>query len=219
VSKQTLTKEAISTRDRLVREGMRLFADKGYRATTVGEIEEAAGLSPRAGGLYKHFASKRDLFEAGIERHGADSERARRVVEMLPLQDLRSDLTLAARWILAELAEERDMMLILQRDGRDFPEIQKAALDRVIDRGYDSAEAMLATWLDLPPADARAISAVLFSSLVNYRVLDVMVGKPPGGVDEESYVAAWVDLAEGFIAAWREKESAPPGGAEREVVA
>lgn len=218
MSNQSLTSEGMSTRDRLVREGMRLFAEKGFRATTVGEIEQAAGLSPRAGGLYKHFVSKREVFEAGIERHVADSKRARRVVEMLPLQDLRSDLTLAARWVLAELAEERDMMLILQRDGRDFPEIQKTALDRVIDRGYDSAQAMLAAWLEVPPAEARPIAAVLFSSLVNYRVLDVMTGKPPGGVDEDAYVAAWVDLAEGFIGSWKDKESAPPGGAEREVV-
>ena len=153
MSKHRLTNDVVPTRDRLVREGMRLFAEKGYRATTVGEIEEAAGLSPRAGGLYKHFASKREVFEAGIERHVADSQRARRVVEMLPLQDLRSDLTLAARWVLAELAEERDMMLILQRDGRDFPEIQKiGARPRDRPRLRLRPRPCSAAWLEVPPA-------------------------------------------------------------------
>jgi AcrR family transcriptional regulator len=55
----TLGNQAIThTRERIVTEAMRLFAERGYRGTTVWDIEEAAGLAPRAGGLYKHFRSK-----------------------------------------------------------------------------------------------------------------------------------------------------------------
>ena len=52
---------------------MRLFAAQGFRGTTVGEIEAAAGLAPRAGGLYKHFRSKEEVLEAGIDRHLAET--------------------------------------------------------------------------------------------------------------------------------------------------
>ena len=54
-----------STRERIVTEAMRLFARRGFRGTTVGEIEQAAGLAPRAGGLYKHFRSKEEVLAAG----------------------------------------------------------------------------------------------------------------------------------------------------------
>ena len=41
----------MGTRDRLIQAGMRLFAARGVDATTVGDLEKAAGLAPRAGGF------------------------------------------------------------------------------------------------------------------------------------------------------------------------
>src|SRR5437588_12879907 len=49
------------TRDRLLDEAMRLFGERGYDATSVAEIERAAGLTPGAGGLFHHFSSKEDV--------------------------------------------------------------------------------------------------------------------------------------------------------------
>lgn len=179
---------------------MRLFAEQGYRATTVGQIEEAAGLSPRAGGLYKHFASKRDLFEAGIQRHTREMDRITSMAKLLPYKDLRSDMTLAARLALGELAAEREMMMILQRDGRDFPEFQQIARERVVNPGFAEAEVLIRRWIgDKGGPEVRAMSAVLFSSLVNFRVLEVMLGEHPAGVSEEDFVEAWVDLAARYI--------------------
>lgn len=48
-------------------EAMRLFGENGYAATSVAQIEEAAGLRPGAGGLYAHFRSKEALLRAGLE--------------------------------------------------------------------------------------------------------------------------------------------------------
>ena len=46
---------------------MRIFAEKGFVAATVGEIEDAAGLQPRRGALYNHFESKEALLRSAIE--------------------------------------------------------------------------------------------------------------------------------------------------------
>ncbi|MGH9208726.1 MAG: TetR/AcrR family transcriptional regulator, partial [Acidimicrobiales bacterium] len=40
------------TRERLVTEAMRLFGEQGYKATSVAQIEAAAGLAPGSGALY-----------------------------------------------------------------------------------------------------------------------------------------------------------------------
>src|SRR3954470_22759271 len=56
------------TRDRIVDEAMRLFGERGYAATTIADIEAAAGLSSGAGGLYRHFRSTRALLDAGVLR-------------------------------------------------------------------------------------------------------------------------------------------------------
>src|SRR6185436_17801747 len=105
-----------STRQRIVSEAIRLFAARGYRGTTVGEIEAAAGLVPRSGGLYKHFRSKEEVLSAAIERHVREMERARERLDMMPLGDMRAELTLDARWALTELAEEHLVMKVVQKD-------------------------------------------------------------------------------------------------------
>ncbi|MFN8104969.1 MAG: helix-turn-helix domain-containing protein [Acidimicrobiia bacterium] len=47
------------TRARLQHEALRLFLDRGYEATTVAEIAEAAGVSTMT--FYRYFASKDDV--------------------------------------------------------------------------------------------------------------------------------------------------------------
>src|SRR5919204_5875707 len=105
------------TRERIVAEAMRLFAERGFRGTTVGDIERAAGLAPRSGGLYKHFRSKEEVLQAAIELHVSELEAVRSAMELMPLGDLRSELTLTARWGLQELKEEQDLMRVVQKDG------------------------------------------------------------------------------------------------------
>jgi AcrR family transcriptional regulator len=49
------------TRQRIIDEAMRLFGEQGYAATTIAQIEAAAGLSPGSGSLYRLFPSKQAL--------------------------------------------------------------------------------------------------------------------------------------------------------------
>ena len=59
-----------ATRDQLVTEATRLFAERGFDATSVEAVLDAAGVS--RGSLYHHFKSKDALFEAVL-----DAEEAR----------------------------------------------------------------------------------------------------------------------------------------------
>src|SRR5207244_4650268 len=89
-----------STRDRLLAAGTRLFAEKGFRGTTVGEIEAAAGLQPRRGAMYHYFPSKQALLEAAVDNHLVVIEHGRRQPDPLPHTDVRSDAGLMGglRW-------------------------------------------------------------------------------------------------------------------------
>lgn len=57
-----------STRDRLLDAAIELFARQGYAATSVAEIQQASGLSPGSGALYKHFQSKSALLREATQR-------------------------------------------------------------------------------------------------------------------------------------------------------
>jgi AcrR family transcriptional regulator len=57
---------AAERRLELVETAVRVFAEGSYRGTTTAEIARAAGVSEPI--LYRHFASKRDLYFAALDR-------------------------------------------------------------------------------------------------------------------------------------------------------
>jgi len=57
---------AMSSRDRILDAAEARFAEKGFRATSVGEIADDVGI--RGPSLYKHFATKADLYHAVARR-------------------------------------------------------------------------------------------------------------------------------------------------------
>lgn len=176
---------------------MELFAAKGFRATTVGDIEAQAGLIPRRGALYRHFASKEAVFEACLERWIADVKGFPQTVEaMLPLDDLRSELTVIARGSLQILARQLDLFRFLARDATDFPDLVARVHDELVAVGYRQLSAWFRSKLapaGVPPSEATALAAVALASLAHYRQDEALYGGPPGDVDEADFVTAWVD--------------------------
>jgi len=65
-----------STRDRLLRAAQELIEEGGYGAATVAAIADRAGVA--AGTLYRHFASKQELFVEVFRSVCAREERAMR---------------------------------------------------------------------------------------------------------------------------------------------
>lgn len=62
------------TRQRLVATAARLFADRGYEATSIEDILEEAGVS--RGALYHHFDSKETVLEAVLQEIEAEVAQA-----------------------------------------------------------------------------------------------------------------------------------------------
>lgn len=62
-----VAERAEGTREALLEAARRLFVEKGYFSTSTEEIVASAGVGTR-GALYHHFADKRALFVAVIER-------------------------------------------------------------------------------------------------------------------------------------------------------
>jgi AcrR family transcriptional regulator len=70
----------VATRKRLLAEAERLFGGRGYEATSMSEIADAAGVG--VGTLYHHFPDKRALLLALIDDFG-DREIRRRGPELI----------------------------------------------------------------------------------------------------------------------------------------
>jgi AcrR family transcriptional regulator len=65
VARATRAESKERTRQRLLAEAQRLFRERGYAATSLEQIAEAAEVTK--GAIYGHFASKEDLMLSAIE--------------------------------------------------------------------------------------------------------------------------------------------------------
>jgi AcrR family transcriptional regulator len=191
------------TRERIVDEAMRLFSERGYAATSIARIEEAAGLTPGAGGLYHHFKSKEAVLAAGIQRQLERLGALRRIREVLgSLGDVRAELTLSARYFLAELDDESELLRILVSDVRNRPQVLTAAVEQLVSSTLADFARWIAAEADraVPVGEARAIAVLGLGSLLSSRLLRDVLGIPVE-VDDEALVDAWVQMVVAAMAA------------------
>lgn len=191
----------VSTRDRILDVAMELFGQHGYKGTSITAIEKAAGLTTGAGGIYHHFASKQALLEAGIERHLSRLDALRDIRRILTdLGDLRAELTVLARYALAELDHEADLLRVVLAEARSNPELVSSALDALIATTYTSFAGWLQDRTAVDADRAEALTAVGLGALFSSRLLRLLVGRDPIAVDDDVFVAVWVEMMHNHIA-------------------
>jgi AcrR family transcriptional regulator len=101
-------------RDELAAAAARLFAERGYHGTSIGELAKAMGV--QKGSLYAHIDSKQDLLYETM-REGADAFHAAldEVDERLPATE---KIRLAMRAHLRVVAEQLDVATVFVREWR-----------------------------------------------------------------------------------------------------
>jgi AcrR family transcriptional regulator len=193
---------ATPTRERIVDEAMRLFSQHGYAATSIAKIEAAAGLRAGAGGLYHHFESKEAVLAAGIERHLARLGALREIRSVLgSLGDLKAELTLTARYVLAELDSESELLRILASDARNRPQMLTTAVEQLVSSTFTG----FAMWVGeraeraIGDDEARAIAASGLGSLLCTRLMRDVLGIP-AQVDDQLLVDTWVQMMAAALA-------------------
>jgi AcrR family transcriptional regulator len=101
-------------RSELTREAARLFAEKGYHGTSIGDLAEAMGVQKAS--LYHHIESKADLLW-DVARDGAGAFHAAldEIDDRLPAAE---KLRLALRAHLHVVAEQLDIATVFVREWR-----------------------------------------------------------------------------------------------------
>jgi AcrR family transcriptional regulator len=179
---------------RILREAMRLFAERGYERTSIADIQAAAGLAPGSGALYKHFPSKEAVLAAGMDDFVEGAERARALIRSVPGTPEQALGTLA-RAALQMLDDDRDVLRIVWRELEQFPALR----DEVRERRMQATYAALADWMreraaagELRVDDPEAAAAVLLGSLTSFKVFETLLGERPARLDDERFVRAWL---------------------------
>lgn len=188
---------AQGTRDRLLRAAMDLFAEQGYRKTTIGEIEARAGLAPRSGALYQYFSSKEEVLRAGIERHIEQLSALTSALDLLPLADLRSEIILLGRWNLQDLNRREPLYRLVRQEGEVVPGL----LDQLREAVHDTPHRRIAEWIRRSAEaggsshlDAEALALIVAGSMGHFRALESIYGHKPLDIDDERFLATWVEV-------------------------
>ena len=187
---------AISTRERLVNEAMRLFSAKGFEATSVSQIEAAAGLAAGSGALYHHFKSKEALLDAGIDRQ-LDRRRAMRDIRALfaGLGDLNAELTVLGRYLLTVVDEEIELLQIAART----PAGRSSRLDTAYAALVDGLNAELGDWIAawapaMAEEDRDVVAALAVNALLGPRVATSLFNQSVPRVPDDRYLSEWTAL-------------------------
>src|SRR5436190_24098298 len=103
-----------SRRSELTRQAARLFAEKGYHGTSIGDLAQAMGV--QKGSLYAHIESKQDLLyetmrDGAAAFHGALDA----IPEQLPATE---KIRLALRGHLRIVSEQLDVATVFVREWR-----------------------------------------------------------------------------------------------------
>ena len=203
----TTSAAGLPTRDRLAAEAARLFAQRGYHGTSVGDLAAALGIQKSS--LYAHISHKADLL-ADIALAGAAAFHA--ALDALPEETAAGErLELALRAHLAVVESQLDVATVwlqewryLTGEARDvFLRERHRYEERIRDlfeaavrsgdlrRDLDVDDATLVffsvanwayTWL-MPETDVAGLTSRLMSVLLGGmgRVTSSAAPRPPGG--------------------------------------
>jgi AcrR family transcriptional regulator len=200
---------SISTRDRIVREATRLFAEQGVKATTVARIEEAVGLRKGSGGVHRYFATKNDLvravFDAQLEK-GREQLAAATELPRPTADHVREYLEAIGRFALTRADENREVALIMLRDAHNLPPgLLDAQHTRNFELTYESAARAMR---DLQTAqgsdatiDADALGYLFLAPLIYFRLIEWATNRRILDLDDDRLLAAWTSVFEPIFAA------------------
>ncbi len=186
---------AATGRDRLLAEALKLFAERGYAATSVADIQQAAGLAPGSGALYKHFASKRALLEAAVAHRIESIVTAREEYDAEPPGGVEQAVRRAGQLIRNNLAQSEDLLRVMLRGAEELADLNEKTWKVISDNAYrrftdELTAANRAGRTHV--ADPEATAAVAIASLTYSATLRALTGHTPGDVDDDRFFEAWV---------------------------
>jgi AcrR family transcriptional regulator len=193
------------TRDRIVREALRLFADNGYQQTTIAQIAEVAEVSPRTVSTY--FPAKEDIV---FDVSAGAKERLAATISERP----EGEGTMGAlrRWLLEErklVEQEQDLHARQQAiiESEESLMAHQHALmhefERVLAQGLATDLGVEPT--DLKPRMAAAAAMAVFDLLRDEGDAKVEGGSLPSVEEQLEVLDQAFAFITGGVAALRER--------------
>jgi hypothetical protein len=110
------------------------------------------------------------------------------------LGDLEVALTLTARYYLAELDSQSELLRLLASDARRRPDLLTDAVQHLIASTFSSFAEWLSEEAGRPVEDMEAIAQLSLGSLLATRLTGEVLGCRLPDVDDEQLIATWTSM-------------------------
>jgi len=197
-----MTSPDASTRDRLLDAAMALFARQGYAATSIADIQQACGLSPGSGALYKHFASKKALLHEAARRQMKQMSAMRDDYNRTRPTDVPGALRAGAEQIWASIENNAPLLRVMFREPEALGDMMDEVWSTVATTAYQRMGRALQAAADAgvsPVQDPQSTATVLTAALAYLPIAQLLIGHTPGNINAEEFREAWLRLAEGVF--------------------
>ena len=136
------------------------------------------------------------MLAAAVEQTALLADTGYAAFDLLPLGDLRAELTLIGRGSLLVMDTCADLSRVIDKESDQFPGILADARARIFDRAYSWFSQLLRTKAkdgEIVDVDFEAVAAIWLGALKDYWGAKTILGDPPAGLDDDRFIAAWVD--------------------------
>jgi AcrR family transcriptional regulator len=141
-------RQALETRARIVVSARRLFASRGYVATTIQAIADESGVAVPT--IYDAFHSKRGILEGARLAMLEESEIPELMTQAIAERDAHKKLELAAKWIRQQMERSSDVIRAFREGSRFDPDVASDHR-RILDNRGRSMERFIDSLADALP--------------------------------------------------------------------
>ena len=181
-------------RRQIIESAATLFSQKGFRGTTTREIAQTVGVSEAM--LFKHFATKEELYAAIIEVKSHAVHALDAVVAAAEREDDAEVLRALAREMIERIGGDSTLLrltLFSALEGHELSEMFFGKHHKVF---YDHLAAYIRTRIEdgaFRPIDPLLAARAFIGMVVHHRLLHEIFGVPMHQSHEDT-VATYVDL-------------------------
>lgn len=170
--------QAAATRDRIAESARRLFAERGYGATTIDMVATEAGVAVRT--VYAVFGTKREILSHICEAWLARARARERAEAVLATEEPVARLRGAAGWLTTLYAAGFDVVEIFEAATDESAETREMLRAKLAGRNQamDAMVASLGEALVVPVEEAQAVFRALAAPGI-YKELVVGAGWSP----------------------------------------
>ena len=160
--------QAEETKSRLIDSALKIFSNKGYKASTTKDIAKEAGVTD--GLIYHYFKSKEELIWAILERHTLIHHIQRMIAELRPDMGIEDTVGHYVRSLFRILEENNDLIVLIFGEAQRNTEIQ-TRLGMIVNHGARPLAGILARYVNQDPEDLHLAVRNLQFSVVQYYLI------------------------------------------------